>query len=186
MASGKTTAALYIEEHAPGVSVIYENPLPVLEKVKSLHLSKFVLEDYLEIQRLFILAEAERYSALKGKEKVVLDLGPEEIEFYTLHFPRSIGMDWDMERLLSEELKALRGCKTDGVLFLDVRTETLRSRKDMDKTRGRNSFDHYLMQLHSLKREWFLKSNITTFLNVDGKNSEAVGIQAVKWLKTFG
>lgn len=185
MASGKTTTARYIGEHLPGVDISYEHPASVLEKVKSFSFSKFVLKDYLQIQRLFIEAEVERYASIKVKDRVIFDLGPEEVEFYTLHFPLSIGMDWDIEHLLAQELSELRKCKLDGILFLDAPSETLRSRKEADKNRGRNSFDHYIIHLHSLKREWFLKAANTTFLNVGGKNAEEVGRGAMKWLKSF-
>jgi deoxyadenosine/deoxycytidine kinase len=185
MASGKTTAARYIEEHLSNVTVSYENPVPVLERVKSSGLNKFALDDYLQIQRMFIGAEIERYNLLKQKGKVVIDLGPEEIEFYTLHFPKSIGMNWDIERLLADELAALRRCQLDGILFLDAGIDTLRRRKEADGSRGRNSFEHFVSHLHAMKREWFLQSPITKFLNVNNKTAADVGQAAVDWVNSF-
>jgi deoxyadenosine/deoxycytidine kinase len=176
MASGKTTAARYIREHVPDVTVSYENPAPVLAEVVAAGLSKFVLDDFIQIQRMFIRNAVERYYGLLGNKKVVMDLGPEEIEFYTLFFPQSIGMDWDMERLLHAELTDLRRCRLDGILFLDARNETLRRRAEADPTRRRNSFVHYMNHMHRHKKEWFLQSLTTTFLQVDGRT-------AVKWLK---
>jgi deoxyadenosine/deoxycytidine kinase len=185
MASGKTSAAKYIEAHEPGVAVSYEDVFPVLSKVRQAGLSKFVFSDFIEIQRLFIQAEIERFYAAARSGRAVLDQGPEEIEFYTLFFPQSIGMDWDMERLLHPELTRLRDCRPDGILFLDARNDTLRRRRESDPTRSRNSFDHYMNHLHRRKKEWFLRSNITTFLQVDGKSEEEVGEAAIKWLKSF-
>lgn len=185
LASGKTTAARYIEEHLPGVTVSYENPVPVLERVKSSGLNKFALDDYLQIQRMFIGAEIERYNLFKQKGKVVIDLGPEEIEFYTLHFPCSIGMDWDVERLLADELAALRCCKLDGILYLDASIETLRRRKEADGSRSRNSFEHFIAHLHAMKREWFHQSPITEFVNTDSKTAADVGHTAVDWVNSF-
>jgi deoxyadenosine/deoxycytidine kinase len=186
MASGKTTTARYIRDHLPGVTVSFENTAPVLAKVVAAGLSKFVLDDFIEIQRMYIEAEIERYYSLLDKDRVVLDLGPEEIEFYTLFFPQSIGMDWDMERLLHPELSDLRRCKLDGILFLDARNETLRRRAEADPTRSRTSFVHYMNHMHRNKKEWFLKSMITTFLQVDGRTPDEVGASAVKWLMEFG
>lgn len=186
MASGKTTTARYIREHMPEVTVSFENSALVLAEVVAAGLSKFVLDDFIQIQKMYIEAEIERYFSLLGKDRVVLDLGPEEIEFYTLYFPQSIGMDWDMERLLHPELSDLRRCRLDGILFLDARNETLRRRAEADPSRRRNSFVHYMNHMHRNKKEWFLQSLITTFLQVDGRTADEVGASAVKWLKEFG
>jgi deoxyadenosine/deoxycytidine kinase len=185
IASGKTTTAHYIGIHLPDVTVSYENPSPVLAAVRAEGLSKFILGDYIQIQRLFIKAEVERYKNLRVKGKAVLDAGPEETEFYTLHFPQSIGMDWDIERALAPELDELRKCMPEGILFLDARNETLRRRSEADTRRSRSSFDHYIMHMHRRKKEWFLRSLSTTFLQVDGKTEEEVGKAAVKWVKSF-
>jgi len=185
MASGKTAVAHYIEKHMPDVTVSYENRSSLLASVTSQGINKFMLDGFIQIQRLFIQAEKERYNGLRGKGRVVFDQGPEEVEFYTLYFPQSIGMAWDMERLLAKELAGLRECRLDGILFFDARSETLRHRCEAIPARNRSFFEHYMMHMHRLKKEWFLKSEISTFLQVDGKSEEEVGKAAVKWLKGF-
>lgn len=185
MASGKTSAAKYIGEHVPGVAVSYEDNSSVLSFVLSSGLSKFILNDFVQIQRLFIRAAVGRFYSAARNGRSVLDTGPEETEFYTLFFPQSIGMDWDTERLLAPELATLRACRPDGILFLDARNDTLRRRSESDPARSRNSFEHYMNHMHRQKKEWFLPSKITTFLQVDGKSEDEVGEAAVKWLKSF-
>jgi deoxyadenosine/deoxycytidine kinase len=185
MASGKTTVAHYIKDHMPGTMVSFEDNSSVVSKVRASGLSKFVLNDFVQIQRLYIEAEINRFYQNAHIGRVVLDLGPEEIEFYTLHFPQSIGMDWDMERLLAPELARLRNCQPDGILFLDARNDTLRHRRESDPTRSRNSFEHYMMHLHRQKKEWFLRSKTTTFLQTDGKSAQEVGAAAQRWLRSF-
>lgn len=182
MASGKTTAARYIEAHVPGVTVSYENPKPLLERIKTAGLNHFVQEDYCKIQRMFIEAELERYHALHRCDNVVFDLGPEEIEFYTLHFPRSIGADWDVERALADELRALRECRLDGILFLDTDAEAMRRHKEADATRGRNFFEHYIARMHGMKRDWFAQRMNVTFLATHGKTPDEMGEEVVRWL----
>jgi hypothetical protein len=185
MASGKTAVASYIGQHVPDVTVCHEDNSAVQAQVRAAGLSKFILYDFVEIQRLHIEAAINRFYKCIRSGRSVLDTGPEETEFYTLFFPQSIGMDWDMERFLAPELARLRNCRPDGILFLDARNETLRRRREADPARSRNSFEHYMTHMHRQKKEWLLPSRITTFLQVDGKSEEEVGAAAVKWLKSF-
>lgn len=183
MAAGKTTLTKYLEAHVKNIKVSYENPTATINEVKRLGLNKFKLEDYVKIQRLFINAEIERYNSLKAFDKAIIDLGPEEIEFYTLHFPKTINEEWDIEILLKDELTELRKCKLDGVLYLDASPEVLLSRKEKDKTRERGFFEHYINGLYTYKRLWFSSYDYTTFLNVDNISADEVGEFAVKWIE---
>ncbi len=54
-----------------------------------------------------------------------MDLGTDEIEFFTLFYPKPVGFDWDTEKLLKNELTALRESIYTGVLFLSASTEDL-------------------------------------------------------------
>ncbi|MEA1976012.1 MAG: hypothetical protein U9N10_10880, partial [Bacillota bacterium] len=76
--------------------------------IKERNLNKFELDDYIEIQRLFIENEIKCYKECRSKEKAIIDLGPEEIEFYTINFPKSINKEWDIETVLHAELNELR------------------------------------------------------------------------------
>ena len=183
MASGKTTLAKYIEATLKDVKVSYENPMPVSYEVKRLGLNKYNIKDYITIQRLFINAEIERYNNLKSFDKVIIDLGPEEIEFYTLFFPKSINENWNIEVLLKEELYKLRQCLLDGILYLNASPELLHVRKEKDKNRSRGFFEHYINGLHTYKKQWFERYNYTTFLNVDNMSIDEVRVFAVEWLK---
>ncbi|WP_425445883.1 deoxynucleoside kinase [Dethiothermospora halolimnae] len=183
MACGKTTLGKYIESNLKDVKVSYENPGPVIKEIKRLGLDKYKLKDYIEIQRLFINAEIERYNRLKSFDKVIIDLGPEEIEFYTLYFPKSIDKDWNIEELLKDELHRLRQCKLDGILYLDASKEVLRKRKEGDQNRSRNFFDHYINNLHTYKKQWFSKYDYTTFINVDNMSIDKLGAFTTKWLE---
>lgn len=185
MASGKTTLAKCIDSTLKDVKVSYENPISVISEVKRLGLNKFIMEDYIEIQRLFINAEIERYNNLKSYEKVIIDLGPEEIEFYTLFFPKSINKDWDVETLLKDELNKLRQCYLDGILYLDASPDVLNSRKEKDQNRNRGFFDHYINGLHTYKKQWFEGLDNVTFLKVNNMTEDEVFAYAIKWLEKF-
>ncbi len=183
MAAGKTTLAKRLQERLQDVRVSFENPSDAVNRVKELGLDKFKEQDFIEIQRIFINAEIERYQRLKENSKVIIDLGPEEIEFYTLFFPRSIGQTWDVETQLAGELKALRECRLDGILFLDASPEVLTARKTSDETRRRGFFEHYLKGLHSYKKIWFEQVKRATIMNVAELSIEETEAYAVDWLK---
>jgi len=141
MAAGKTTAAKFVERSMKGIYVSYENPASIVSEIRHRGLSYNSLDSFVEIQRLFINAEIERYKSYEHYPLVLQDLGAEEIEFYTLHYPKVRGFTWDIESALGPELRQLRECKAHGILFLDVSLEKLRRHKESDASRKRGSFD---------------------------------------------
>lgn len=158
MAVGKTTAARYLQAHDPQLHVCFEDNAAVIAEVKHRGLDKNCYADYLEIQRLFLQNEVRRWQEAQKYPCTVMDFGAEEIVFYTLHYPKSKGLDWGVEELrraLAPELAAAQGCMPEHILFLDASDETLRTRKEGDTARTRGFFEHYRNQLLPLKREWF-------------------------------
>ncbi len=182
MAVGKTSAAAYVHAHAPDVHVSFEETADVIAQVRVRGLNKQVFTDYIEIQRLWIRGEVERFARVRGYDVALTDFGAAEIEFYTLCYPRSIGADWDVARALKEELLQLRACMPERILFLDAREETLRARKASDVTRSRTFFDHHLQRLMPLKREWFLKKENVDVLSVDNLDAQQAGECVLRWV----
>ena len=161
MAVGKTTAACYLAQHCPQVHVCFEDNAAVIAEVKHRRLDKNRYADYLEIQRLFLQNERLRWQQAQKYPHTVMDFGAEEIEFYTLNYPQSRGLDWDAEAIrqaLAPELAAVQACMPQHILFLDASEAALRARKAGDATRSREFFEYYLTHLLPLKREWFRKS----------------------------
>lgn len=184
MAAGKTTAVDYLKEHAPYVHVSYEENREVIKEIAERQLDKTILEDYLEIQRLWIQHEIERWEKAKSFPCTVMDFGPEEIEFYTLHYPKTVGENWPVKELLKEELELLSQLKLTRILFLDASEETLRKNKANDRTRSRNFFDFYLEHFFPLKREWFLGQDNVDVLSVNGLTKDEVGEKVKSWCDT--
>ena len=182
MAVGKTTAVEYLRVHAPYVHISYESVADVVEAVKARALKKDVFADYVEIQRLWITHEIERYRRAQAFECTVMDFGAEEIEFYTLHYPLTIGQRWPVEETLHEELAALRSCMPDRILFLRAREETLRARKEGDTTRTRTFFEHHLQYLLPLKTKWFIGRPDVDVLDVDALTQEETGARVKAWV----
>lgn len=181
MAVGKTTAVKYLQKNAPYIHISYEINTDVVEEVKQRKLDKNKYEDYLEIQKLWLHKEVVRYQKAVKFPCSVMDFGAEEIEFYTLNYPKTIGENWEIENTLKTELEAVRKCMPDRILFLDASDEVLRSHKENDSTRSRNFFEHHLKYLLPLKREWFYGKENVDILRVDDLSTEEVGIRVKEW-----
>ena len=181
MAVGKTTALRYLQEHAPYLHISWEEHGKVIREVQQRGLRKDVYEDYLEIQRLWLRNEIARHEEALAHPNTVMDFGAEEIEFYTLSYPKSIGADWEVEKPLAPELAAIRRCLPDRVLFLDASDEVLRAHKAADSTRRRSFFEQHLQTLLPLKRAWFAERDNVDWLRVDDLTPDEVGAAVRQW-----
>lgn len=182
MAVGKTTAVRYLQDHAPYVNISYEANTDIIEEVKRRHLNKNNYEDYLEIQKLWLHKEVMRYNKARSFPCSVMDFGAEEIEFYTLNYPRTIGQDWKVESVLHRELEAVRKCMPARILFLDASDEVLIKRRESDSTRSRAFFEHHMKYLLPLKRQWFIGKENVDVLYVDNLSIDEVGEKVKKWV----
>lgn len=182
MAVGKTTAVNYLREHAPNVHISFEDHSDVIAEIRRRGLRQDWFDDYIEIQRLWLQKEVERYEKAIRHPCAVMDFGAEEIEFFTLNYPRSVGLSWPVEDALRSELEAVRRCMPARILFLDASDETLVRRKMSDPVRSRNSFDHHLKHLLPLKRTWFLGRGNVDFLNTDSLTADEVGRCVLNWV----
>ncbi|SFA70993.1 MULTISPECIES: AAA family ATPase [unclassified Bacillus (in: firmicutes)] len=180
MAGGKTTLAKRLEKKFPNIYVSYENPYPLVAQRGKLDLDLSTEEGFVNNQRLFIRAEIERFLKLPTG-KVLFDRGPEDIEFFTLHYPRANGFEWDIEYLLKEELTELRSCRSDLIIYLDASPSTLFSRKIADQTRERGSFDKN-MKLYPFEREWYEKQH-TVFIQTNEKSADEIELTTLNLLK---
>ena len=181
MAVGKTTAVRYLQENAPYINISYEINTDIVQEVRRRNLDKNTYRDYLEIQKLWLKKEVVRYAKAIQYPCSVMDFGAEEIEFYTINYPKSIGADWEIENVLKKELDEVRQCMPDRILFLDASDEVLRMHKQNDSTRSRNFFEHHLTNMMPLKRKWFLGKENVDLLMVDDLSAEEVGIKVKKW-----
>lgn len=181
MAVGKTTTLHYLEEIAPYLTVSYEENREVIAEIQRRKLDKNCFEDYIEIQRLWITHEISRWKKAQEYSHCIMDFGAEEIAFYTLHYPQTIGKDWPVAETLVEELQALEKCMPDRILFLEASEETLWQHKEADSSRTRNFFEHYLTHFLPLKRRWFSQRTDVDTLVVDELNVEEVAQKVKDW-----
>ncbi len=182
MAAGKTTAVQYLQIQEPRISVSFESNRHVIEEVKWRKLDKNQYEDYLEIQKLWLKNEIARYEEAITHPVSIMDFGAEEIEFYTLNYPKSMEKNWEIANALKSELEAVRACMPARILFLDASEETLRAHKEADAMRSREFFEYYLKHMMPLKKAWFRERKDTDWFCVDGLTAEEVGEQVKKWV----
>ena len=183
MAVGKTTAARYVAAHAPDVTVFLEDNAPALAALRGRGLDKHRFADYCEIQRAFIRQELDRYVRAAACPCALIDLGPQEIEFYTLHYPASIEQDWPVEQALAPELAALRQCRIDRTLFLQASVPVLRRRKTADTTRDRGFFEHTVQHLLPAKERWFAAQPRVDFLQTDDLTQMQTAAAVLAWVQ---
>ena len=185
MASGKTTALKFIDNNADDIIASYEWDDEITNVLNQHNYDKSVLEDYIEVQKIWIDKEIRRYT--KATEVkcncALMDFGAEEIEFHTLYWPRTIGQAWDVEKYLHRELEELRKCFPDRILFLKASEEKLRSNKLSDSVRQRRYFEYYFNKIMPLKEEWLKGLNNVDYLAVDDLAQEQLGNEAINWAR---
>lgn len=181
MAVGKSTAARYVQAHASHIHVCPEDTGDVIARVRAAGLDKTRYEDYIEIQRLWLRNEIRRWEEARRHPVSLMDMGAEEIIFYTLHYPGTMGLDWNVSLPLKEELAAVQRCMPRRTLFLDAPEEEVRRRKEGDPTRRRSFFEHSVTRLLPIKRQWLLSRPDVDVLNVSCLSPEETGRAVLRW-----
>ena len=186
MAVGKTTVARRIESALPQIYVDYEDPIPVWKEVERRGLFENTLDNFITRQRMFIAHELQRRKNALARTGVTLfDLGIEEIEFFTLFYPKSLGFDWDIETLMADDLREIRAVKPDGILFLDAKSQTLTGRRQYDSEKKRGFFDHFIEKMADDKRNWFKTHKNAEFFDTDGLAKEEAYESILNRVKTY-
>ncbi|PEL84284.1 ATP-binding protein [Bacillus wiedmannii] len=181
MASGKTTLAIRLERC--GLSIIYENPYPIVEKRKQLNLDMNSKEGFIINQKMFMEAKIKEFQNVKHSV-VIFDRGPEDIEFYTLFYPKMIGKEWDIETELKDELYKLRECCSDAIFYLDVTKKNVYDRKNNDRTRNRSTFEEQF-ELVETEKEWY-KQFPVTYVDTNTLTVDELEVYFMGWLKEKG
>lgn len=181
MASGKTTLAKRLERC--GLSVIYENPYPIVKKRKQLNLDMNSKEGFIINQKMFMEAKIKEFQNVKDSV-VIFDRGPEDIEFYKIFYPTIIGEKWDIEIELKDELYKLRECRSDAIFYLDVSKENLYDRKNNDGARNRSTFEEQF-KLVETEKEWY-KQFPVTYVDTNTLTVDELEAYFMGWLKEKG
>ena len=183
MAVGKTTMLEYLKIHAPYLNICFEDNSVVIEEVRKMNPDRSRFDDFVEVQRLWINSAICRFMEAKKHEVTVMDFGPEEIEFYTFAYPVSIKAEWRVDKALSKELRILRECQPDRILFLEASEDTLKKHNENDHKRKRHTFDYYISKMLPLKKTWFRTMDNVDYLCIDGMETEEMGEEVLKWVR---
>lgn len=182
MAVGKTTTLEYLKVHAPYLNICFEDNIGVVEEVRKMNPDRKNFNDFVEVQRLWINSAICRFMEAKEHDISVMDFGPEEIEFYTFAYPVSIKADWRIEKALHKELKILRECKPDRILFLEASENTLKKHNEND-LKKRHTFDYYISNMLPLKKKWFRAMDNVDYMCIDDMDPEEMGEAVLKWVR---
>ena len=115
---------------------------------------------------------------------MIFDRGPEDIEFYTLFYPKLIGKEWDIETELQDDLCELRKCRSDAIFYLDVAKENVYDRTNNDRVRNRSTFEEQL-KLVETEKEWY-KQFPVTYVDTNALSVDELEAYFIRWLKERG
>jgi len=181
-AIGKSTLLQQIAAANLGIRVCRETVADLENRKVAERLDMAVLEDFCTNQRRFIRWEIERYRSYHPGEVVVVDRGPDSTEFFTLNFPKVMGLPWDATMALSPDLRALRRCSADRLLYLCAREAVIRQRAASDD-RVRPTFDRWLTLFESEARKWFALNPRCVFFDTSAMDPTGLRDYVLHWLR---
>lgn len=142
-----------------------------------------VENEYYENEKWYIKREINEFQKLKESEHPALLLrGPEDLEFFALHYPKTRKYSWNVEENLSKELKELRACRSDYILYLDASLNTILKRKNCDTTKPRKNMDDWLKNWQPYIEPYIKNIEYTTVLNTENYNAKEVLELVKKWI----
>lgn len=141
-------------------------------------------EEFYINQRWYIEREIEEYYSFKKNEKPALLLrGPEDVEFYTLHYPFTKGYKWNVEKNLHTELERLRKCRSDYIIYLDAPVDTIIGRKQNDITKPRKNMQNW-MEWWQPYIDIYMKAFDNTYVyETKDKAANEVLEEITRWIK---
>ena len=150
---GKSTLVEAMKTEVPGARVFTEmaEKLELMKQPEGQHLLPEVFQHN---QRLFIRSEIKRWRSFRADEVIIIDRGPETTEFFTVHYPAFRAAHWSADHLLTDELQALRQCRSDLMLYLTASEDVLWNRARND-VKPRPTFERWLRFFEPRARQWF-------------------------------
>ena len=179
-AVGKTTLQRSLKAKYPEI-IAYEK-----RRNESLHYNLDIESEYYLNEKYYINREVADFHRIKASGKdAILIRGPEHLEFSVFHYPKCHGKDWDIERGLSEELKALRACRSDYILYLTASTDVVLDRCKNDRVKQRDPLHYWLTNWQPYIDNFIRSLNNVTFLNTDHMSQAEVLEWASKWIESL-
>lgn len=140
-------------------------------------------EEYYENQRWYIKREIEEYHMYRNSNKPALLLrGPEDVEFYTLHYPITKGYEWDVEKHLYIELEQLRACRSDYIIYLDASEDIILHRKRSDVTKPRINMQNWMRYWQPYIEPYMKAIEYTKVFDTSNLDSAGVLKEITEWM----
>lgn len=140
-------------------------------------------EEYYKNQCWYINREIEEYNLFRSNGNPTLLLrGPEDVEFYTLHYPATKGFEWDVEKRLHTELEELRACRSDYIIYLDATEDIILQRKICDDTKPRKNMQNWMQYWQPYIEPYMKNIEYTKVFDTTNMDSEAVLKEVTRWL----
>lgn len=134
-----------------------------------------VENEYYENQKLYIKREILEFENFKKvNSPIILLRGPEDLIFYTLHYPKIYNKSWDVEKNLANELFQLRKYKSNKILYLDADLDIILKRKINDITKKRENMNQWLLNWQPYIEKYIKSLDNTEILSTNNLNSEEV------------
>lgn len=134
-------------------------------------------------ERWYFEREIREYQAFKRSgHPVVLLRGPEELLFYAMAYPALIGKPWDVRVHLADEVHRLRACRSDRILYLDARYETIWARKTADATKPRYNMQRWMDDWEPRISTYTKRLPQTVVLDTTQMTKEEVLAWTLHWL----
>ena len=181
-AIGKSTLLRQLAAADPDIHVSHETVADLEDKKAADRLDMTLLHDFCTNQRRFIQWEIQRYGSYRPGEVVVVDRGPDSTEFFTLKFAEIMGLPWDAGTVLAGELRGLRACLADRLLYLCAPEDVIRERAAHDD-RVRPTLDRWLGRFEPSARKWFGLKPQCVFLNTSAIGPADVRDWTLDWMR---
>lgn len=179
---GKSTLVRSLQQAFPSAGCFEEEGHKELRaKREQSGLALSCEEDFYRIQDWYVDFECSRWERLQRYEQVFTIRGPEVKEFFFLHYPRTIGANWDVEGKFGESLHRLRGCRSNRLLYLDAHIDIVlqRIRADDRRRRGMEQWVEKWLPYYS---HYFKSNPKTVVLDTTSMSDRDVSEWAEKWV----
>lgn len=178
---GKTTLISELKKYYPDFCYITSKERNAYLK-KNLNYDNSDSENqFYVMQKTLIEFMNNIYEKYSQDKMIIMDRGPEDLEFYTRYYPYAHGFNWNTQKNLSKELNTLGKIRSDRVLFLDASDDVIFKRRTNDKkVRVKNEKTEFLSS--KLMKEYFLKLDYTKLINTDNIEARDVVDLSKDWI----
>lgn len=154
------------------LKIIYPNLITIEGFKVENNLQMDIQHEFYKNQKIYINHKIEQYKNFsKYSEDILITRGSENIEMFTKRYPKIYNYNWDCEKELEKELKQLQNYRSDLIIYLNAKVETIIKRALNDKDKKRENIEKWLEIWNSEIQNWFKKYKNLIIIETDNKDS---------------